>query len=293
MIAWRRAGIEGMTRMARAARPALLAALLGVATMTGSIASLNWWLGDHALVLSYVKVLVWPVALMSAVIWLRDPIRQKIGELTKASFGPGSVDFQQQVASDHLTADLKRPVSVLDSNAALALATPEVEVEGDASLAPNEPADVKLEVPLIGPNLALAPDDLSRESERPVSEAARRGAIEKIIRDSAGWGWDMAGIGFKSRPLPVIEWTSDGSPRILYGEGKSGRPGWTLVSGRHGAEYGRRLEREIKEIESQLNSPQRMTSLEKLTGADQVLADRLAEMKARLREVDPNSPYAD
>jgi hypothetical protein len=50
-------------------------------------------------------------------------------------------------------------------------------------------------------------------------EARRREQIERLIAEAAQWGYEMAAIGFKTPPRPVIEWTPEGEPQILYGEG--------------------------------------------------------------------------
>lgn len=42
---------------------------------------------------------------------------------------------------------------------------------------------------------------------------ARERAIEKIIRSSVVYGWDLAQLGHP-RPVVEIEWDDDGSPRI-------------------------------------------------------------------------------
>lgn len=254
-----------------ARRPVVVAALVSVAVTVGSLALLNWWLGDHALVLSYVKVLVWPVALVTAVVWLQEPIRRKIGDIATATLGPGSVTFREQRSNETLTEDLKSPVSLLNPAPDLSIAPEEATPQGRAVLA----------------------DDALKIEDQTATEAARREAIEKIIRDSAGWGWDMAGIGFKGRPTPNIEWTSDGSPRILYGESATVGHHWPNVSGRNQGEYARRLEQEIRTVEDEIQSPMRMTQFDRLTGKDKMQALRLADLKARLREADPNSPYAD
>jgi hypothetical protein len=53
------------------------------------------------------------------------------------------------------------------------------------------------------------------------AETARRLAIERLMKDSAVWGWLMARIGFQTPPEPEIEWTRDGHARITYGKGQA------------------------------------------------------------------------
>ena len=55
-------------------------------------------------------------------------------------------------------------------------------------------------------------------------EKARRELIEKLMTDAARWGYEMAGLGFRTAPRPVLQWSDDGKPTILYGEGERLNP---------------------------------------------------------------------
>lgn len=50
-------------------------------------------------------------------------------------------------------------------------------------------------------------------------EGLRREAVETLMRDAASWGWEMAGMGFRTPPDPQVEWDIDGYPTIRYGAG--------------------------------------------------------------------------
>jgi hypothetical protein len=51
----------------------------------------------------------------------------------------------------------------------------------------------------------------------PDPTGQRQEAVEIIMRDAARWGWQMAHRGLPSTLVPVIRWTDDGRPEILYG----------------------------------------------------------------------------
>ncbi|BBB01058.1 hypothetical protein RVR_8297 [Actinacidiphila reveromycinica] len=80
---------------------------------------------------------------------------------------------------------------------------------------------------------AAASDDVLAAADQPVSDllvpspdttALRRDAVEVVMRTAARWGWDMADMGFRNPPVPVIQWDDDGTPKILFGEGASRNP---------------------------------------------------------------------
>jgi hypothetical protein len=50
------------------------------------------------------------------------------------------------------------------------------------------------------------------------AERQQRERIEEVMRTAAAWGYAMAQVGFRSAPVPVIEWDGD-SPKILFARG--------------------------------------------------------------------------
>lgn len=86
---------------------------------------------------------------------------------------------------------------------------------------------------------------------------------------------------FQGPVEPVIEWTADDVPEILYWEGVESTRSAT------GDERVRRLEDEIRELMIQRNpSPASFSPMS--PGAEMTLR----ELKERLRLLDPNSPWA-
>jgi hypothetical protein len=71
-------------------------------------------------------------------------------------------------------------------------------------------------------NKALGPNrpDFRAAAARKI-EANRRVAIEQLIKDGAVWGWMMSNVGFKTPPIPTIEWDYDGQAHITYGTGET------------------------------------------------------------------------
>lgn len=52
-------------------------------------------------------------------------------------------------------------------------------------------------------------------------EHENREIIAHYMGVAAEWGWNMAHAGFKEPPEPVLEWDTDGYPRILYGQSQT------------------------------------------------------------------------
>ena len=135
--------------------------------------------------------------------------------------------------------------------------------------------------------------------ERGLKRGKEKQAIEDIMRVSAWWGYDMANLGFKTRPTPVVEWTEDGRPLIQYAKGEPGGSANIPVQ-RDGVEGNRqvmvsRLEQEIRDLEAKVERP--MTILDYAVGPlgepdgkREGDRGRLRKLKLRLRKIDPDSP---
>jgi hypothetical protein len=253
------------------------------------ITVLNLWLGDHALVLSFLRVMVWPAAVIGLCVWLRSPIQRKIDEMTKASYGQASLEFrQEQAATEILTEEIRAPAALLSSETWKMMPLTRDATVDDTDAAPRDS-----QAPATLPAAARPTATATGQAEK--DEPARRAAIEKIIRDSAAWGHAMAGIGFKSTPIPVVSWSPDGSPKIDFGRSDV-TPGFVQESTlgtpyRNDAAYARNLEREIKSLEDAEYSP--MRAIGAFGGGDQAREARLKSLRERLRRADPNSAYLD
>lgn len=117
------------------------------------------------------------------------------------------------------------------------------------------------------------------------AEAERRRVMEETFTEGAAWGWEMAQLGFRSAPTPVIRWSADGQPEIQYGVGQGGPSTKDLAIRAH------RLESEIRALELLIGN--RSTNEQaRLLGQPDSERRLLASLKENLRQIDPDSPYA-
>jgi hypothetical protein len=114
-------------------------------------------------------------------------------------------------------------------------------------------------------------------------------------------GFDMAKIGFRGRPEPVVAWDK-GRPRILYGrdtetgETSADRSSPASAARRRAADRDRpnapdavsRLEQEIKMIEQEVDDPMRGFNVPKRMATQ----SQLRRLRRRLRVLEPAQPWA-
>lgn len=98
----------------------------------------------------------------------------------------------------------------------------------------------------------------------------------------------MSALGFKSIPVPIIRWDSENTPTITYGE-SMGAPLAQMQK-----DNVDRLIQEIIKIEQEVATPNPLEALTKGFGPDRRAGQisLLSSLKARLREIDPDSPFA-
>ncbi|MDQ1626406.1 MAG: hypothetical protein QOI54_150 [Actinomycetota bacterium] len=279
-----------------------------------AVATVKWWIKDPTLTLAYLKVLVWPAVVAVGLYWLRVPLRDKVGQLLKVSIGSAEAQFalnqdlQRDLgdavvalqAEDTLEVSVEDEASVTDE--ASAEATPATDhADDDATDNVDDPATDE-GIPTISEiaeaHRASRNEQIERRlregTEKANREEARRRAIEKIIEESAEWGYGMAQIGFQGRPKPVIAWTDDGRPRILYGENQ--QPPTTPARRYDPVVKARNLEDEIRRLEMELATSDYLVGGIAGFGRNErekAKRERLAVLKQRLRQVDPNSALAD
>jgi hypothetical protein len=265
--------------------------LLPLAVIAGGIAVLALLVDDRRLLLDYLRTLVWPVVVVVVLFWLRGPIREKLHDLLEFSAAGASAKFARAKAADEaLAVDIGAAAKALVLEGDPNQPAPEIHVDDHAEGAATQPLETR--------SVRNGTSDASEvvKSGDLEDEAYRRVAIEKIIRESAGWGWDMAQIGFKTRPNPIIKWHRDGTPHIISGEGITDAPSKLLVSPWrfHRApdydrqEHARRLERMIQELTEEAENPAAV----QIGDSREVNARKIQALKTQLRQIDPNSAWA-
>jgi hypothetical protein len=110
--------------------------------------------------------------------------------------------------------------------------------------------------------------------------------IEDIIKISAEWGFDMANIGFKNKPIPVISWDNN-IPRIEYGFGDSNTEKYSSEA--------EKLKEEILKVEKEIAS---LTDFQKIRiGIAPSKLESLTivrrKLQSRLKTIEPNSSFLD
>lgn len=257
------------------------------------IALLYWviyQLPDPRVPLDYLKALVWPVAVMVAAYYIREPLRDKVADVLhlkagplEVGFGPGrvlpeapSIFTDAEPLEAEGAADEDEPVEKVASDDGELKAEEGTSVDGPQGGGPtSEQAELQRKVGAI-----------LRRKKRMQDQAA----IEDIIRESAAWGYDMAKLGFKTRPTPVIEWTEDGRPIIVYGRGEIG-PSITIEDATP------RPNDPIRVVEMRIRGlEEAIRGLESRIGfytPAQGVGERelLSKMKRQLRNLDPESPF--
>ncbi len=137
-------------------------------------------------ILDYIRTLVWPATVLAVVLVFREPIARLVGEGKTSLKGPGF-----EVQAEAVTYALSQQLA----SAAKTLTKPHRQRRG-VNAEERRAAGGSLE--------DLDPED----------EAARRQAIEQLLADSAGWGWQMAVLGWTRPPTPHVIWDRDGRPRL-------------------------------------------------------------------------------
>ena len=222
-----------------------------------------------ALINGTLGAVLWPAILVVALLLFRGEIADLIRRIRKLSTPFVEAETDPRATADQLTEDIRDDlphlVRVQSHDESAASVSDEAGVSGSAEVEP------------------VSPD----------GEDERRHAIEEIIASSVRAGWDVRGSGrYAEAPTPIIEWLEDGSPRILDWRGKlapqpvpASRP---ATDPRR--EQVRRLEDEIRALKIEVNSMGALAGGIRGTFA----RDRLiTELQAKLRQLDPFSPWVE
>jgi hypothetical protein len=146
------------------------------------------------LVLDYVKTLTWPVVILIALLLFKGSIARLVGEGKTRIKGPG-FEVQAEAATYVLSQGLTASAKTLTKSTR--------RRRSDSSRSPEDR------------RAAAGPPD---EADDGTDEAARRDALEHVIRQAATWGWQMAQLGADEPPVPQITWDADGEPHVLLAQ---------------------------------------------------------------------------
>lgn len=274
-----------------------------VAALILAFVAVRWFLPGPELTLAFLKVLVWPSVLVGVLYALRERLLEKFGDLVEwAGFGQ-SLKFREDAAKAR-TFDAEERLG----DALLEVRSPDQQAEEEpvasvAEAGSEPPPAAGPAAPETAPEDAEvgAPDAVKSEPDSHgqgggavdtsvgrFSERERRRAVERAFSEGAAWGYDMAQIGFRSRPRPVIEWTPGGHPIIQYGVGTQHDPRSDMDSAtRRRVED---LEQEIRRLDVMIENP-RLDSIDRVRSRNlNAVRDRRYHLAKDLRELDPDSP---
>jgi hypothetical protein len=113
-----------------------------------------------------------------------------------------------------------------------------------------------------------------------------RTEIENVMRMAAAWGFNMAKIGFRSTPMPIVDWNGS-APTIKFGQSQ-------ILSPANENEKAFIVSKilETQEAIDSLSVFDRSGAINGLIPSKQsVLMKKLMRLYANLRMVDPNSPF--
>ena len=271
------------TRQGRSLLYILRIALIGAAAW----AFFTWIVDDAQLFLDYLKVLVWPIALLCVAVLFREVLGEKFRQLARLDVPGARVDFRESAArelGDSLHEDLetlsgfpevKSAPSVNDSREETVVDTE--QRDKDSTVA----ADAPVEAQANQASPTAAPPEASKARE------LQRESVESIIQKSADWGYRLGRSG-SPQAVPDIEWSSDGSWQIATDIPRNKAGSVVRSSSTDTLRSIVELEKEIKAIEKRKHSMFGVSAISTLQ--DQ---GWLVELKRRLGRVDPGNPWAD
>lgn len=138
-------------------------------------------------VLDYIKTLIWPAMALVVVLVFRRPIRSLIGEGRTRVKGPG-FEIKTEAATFALNSQI--------AASAQRLTRPSAQQR-----------------PARGEERRAAADTPAGEVDA-TEEAARRQAVEQLLKEAAAWGWQMARLGWSQPPVPHVTWQEDGRVQL-------------------------------------------------------------------------------
>jgi hypothetical protein len=237
-------------------------------------------ISDPRLTLEYVRALAWPLVVLSALFWAREPLLRKFEELLRLEGFGASAEFSAARQSQRLEADIRGDVDTL-----LDAQTPPADPSDEEAAALADPLDDVID--RTDQRVEQTPrDDPPTTSSAPPSarrDLETRDSIESVIRKSAAWGYEVGSAG-ASFAAPDVEWEPDGSWRITTEVPARIEPRKSTAQ-RNRLRQIKDLEDEIKDLERQRYSSASLSRSVQDLGW-------IMEMKRRLADLDPGNPWA-
>ncbi|MEU4553502.1 hypothetical protein [Micromonospora violae] len=249
--------------------------------MAAIVIGLIGWLKKPDLVLSYLKVLAWPLTLLCVTWWLREPIHAKLKDLLRLDVGVASMDFAQ-VRAEELSASVQSDLETL---------TEQPRERGEAlevvPVPPNRRAQSVSEDMEQTAAGDVSTSHESRELADRELESERRRATERLVKKVAKWGYDM-GKNDTELPMPTIIWHSDGRPELLFSPvaHSSTAPQSRTFGDR---ERIRNLESEVRRLTEEYHKLNNSLNSAVKFGSAPAKKAELDEARGKLRQIYPES----
>lgn len=130
----------------------------------------------------------------------------------------------------------------------------------------------------------------SRKRDARERQANTRDSIETVIRNSAAWGYKMGRAG-APEAVPDIEWDDEGNWRITTTVPTGDVASRSLKEYRDAARHD--SERHIRSLEDEIKQIERQQAQSPMGHVARLMDDPwLKSLKARLRRIDPDNPWA-
>jgi hypothetical protein len=148
---------------------------------------MSWTLG-----LEYLKVLVWPLIAILAIVLFRTPLQGLIGRVSKVGAAGAEVEFDQ---AEKVLKQADETIEAIETKAG-----------SDTSASDQQ------ETPEADSDAQKSWQDAFRAH---LAEETRRSAIEQVLHEGARLGWEWARSGEQKPPHLAITWTADDRPQIV------------------------------------------------------------------------------
>ena len=249
---------------------------------------LSW--KHSSIFLSYLKVIIWPVVFLIFIFMFRQEVKTALSKLIKIDTPIASLTLSQ----DNQKSATEETAHVLTAEANVSIvasATATLTADAEVTHSPDQNNQELIVQPTAESESRTVP--ISSNGEQEVQPGLAKDAVEQYMKVSAAWGYNMALIGFKSPPVPEIDWDED-RPQIKFGSGSTIEEnlGARVLTVKEQTERDMII-REILGIRKELNglSVYDRVSMGIGPSAENVLKYQLREMKKLLQKIDPTSIF--